>query len=84
MLLEIWSWLKPAEETNSVRADYYERPPVPPGHSFGDVWGNGAEVWNEFTVHQCLGPTAMAYAALYGPECLESNEPGKETKPRVP
>lgn len=46
-------------------------PPVPPGRSFRDVWGNGAEVWNEFTVHQCLGPTAMAYAVLYG---LESSE----------
>jgi endoglucanase len=40
----------------------------PSGRSSRDVWGFGAEIWNEFTVHQCLGPSAMTYAVLYALE----------------
>jgi endoglucanase len=45
------------------------QPPRPVGRSFRDVWGGGAEIWNEFTVHQCLGPAAMTYAVLHALEC---------------
>jgi endoglucanase len=44
------------------------QPPRPPGRSFRDVWGGGAEIWNEFTVHQCLGPAAMTYSVLHALE----------------
>ena len=43
-------------------------PPVPSARSWKDQWGWFAEVWNEFTVGQCMGPAAMVYAALYGME----------------
>lgn len=43
-------------------------PPVPAARSWKDQWGWFAEVWNEFTVGQCLGPAAMVYATLYAME----------------
>jgi hypothetical protein len=29
------------------------------------VWGNGAEIWSESTIHQTIGPTAMMFQVLY-------------------
>jgi len=50
------------------RIKFYYPSPWPAGRSSHDRWGFGAEVWNEFTVHQCLGPSAMTYAVLYALE----------------
>jgi len=62
-------------------AKKWYRPPVTPVCCFRHVWGNSAEVWNEFTVHQCLDPAAMTYAVLHGPE---QSAPKANTKERTP
>jgi len=43
-------------------------PITPPWRSHRDLWGNGAEIWSEFTVHQTIGPTAMLFESLYALE----------------
>jgi len=36
---------------------YYKQWPLM--HAHRDIWGEGAEVWNEFTMHQTIGKTAI-------------------------
>ncbi len=36
---------------------YYRQWPIRYAHR--DIWGSGAEVWNEFTMHQTIGNTAI-------------------------
>ncbi len=36
---------------------YYKEWPTM--HAHRDIWGAGAEVWNEFTMHQTIGKTAI-------------------------
>jgi len=43
-------------------------PVTPPWRSHRDLWGNGAEIWSEFTVHQTIGPTAMLFQCLHALE----------------
>lgn len=43
-------------------------PPHPAWRSHRDVWGNGAEIWSEFTIPQTIGPTAMMFQALHAAE----------------
>lgn len=46
-------------------------PPHPAWRSHRDVWGNGAEIWSEFTIPQTIGPTAMMFEMLYAAEEME-------------
>ncbi len=36
--------------------------------SWRDVWGNFAEIYSEFTLHQTIGPSAMLYSSLFALE----------------
>ena len=53
-----------------------------PMHRFWrDVFGDGAEVYSEFTVPQTLAPAAMTYATLYATEKKAGTIPAG-SKPR--
>jgi len=59
-------------------------PPHPAWRSHRDVWGNGAEIWSEFTIHQTIGPTAMMFQALYAAEGLPGRGPGGAARVPAP
>ncbi|MGD2175890.1 MAG: hypothetical protein PVJ27_10845, partial [Candidatus Brocadiaceae bacterium] len=48
--------------------------PLPPWRRWPDLWGAGAMISSEFTIHQTIGPSAMLHAALYA---LEKESPGR-------
>ncbi|MFO8008158.1 MAG: glycoside hydrolase family 9 protein [Candidatus Brocadiia bacterium] len=42
--------------------------PLPAWRRWPDLWGAGAMISSEFTIHQTIGPSAMLYASLLGME----------------
>lgn len=57
--------------------------PWPLWRSWRDVWGNWAEIYSEFTIHQTVGPAAMTYAYLYAHD-LKKGAVSPEAKPQHP
>ncbi len=73
----------PGPGEDGVKAEGYEPKGWPLWRSWRDVWGDFAEIYSEFTIHQTTGPSAFDAAMIFA-DAVKAGELTPDQKPKFP